>query len=97
MSHAQVGHLLAGEGLPFEDTLLEKCKRGGDAIQQGASGGSEGDGPWWPIEELESKLAFEPGDLLTQRGLRDMEPFGRPGEVQLVRKREKRRQQPKVD
>ena len=64
MSHAQVGHLLAGEGLPFEDTLLEKGKRGGDAIQQGASGGSEGDGPWWPIEELESKLAFEPGDLL---------------------------------
>jgi hypothetical protein len=49
---------------PFEDALLEQRKGGGDAIQQGASGGGEGDGPWRPIEELESKLAFEPGDLL---------------------------------
>src|ERR1700750_3250096 len=97
MSHAQVGQLLAGERLAFENTLLEKRKRGSDPIQQGASGGGEGDGPWWPIEELESKLAFEPGDLLAQRGLRDVQPFRRPREVQLVRKREKRRQQPEVD
>jgi hypothetical protein len=46
---------------------------------------------------LESKLAFEPGDLLAQRGLRDVEPFRRPREVQLVREREERRQQPEVD
>ena len=97
MSHAQVGHLLAGERLPFEDTLLEKRKRGSDAIQQGASGDGEGDGPWRPIEKLESKLAFEPGDLLAQRGLRDVEPFRRPREVQLVREREERRQQPEVN
>jgi hypothetical protein len=55
--------------------LLEKRKRGQDAVQQGASGGGEGDGLWRPIEELESKLAFEPGNLLTQRGLRNVEPF----------------------
>ena len=97
MSHAQVGHLLAGECSPFKNTLLEKRKRGGDPIQQGASGGSEGNRPWWPIEKLESKLAFEPGDLLAERGLRDVEPFRRPGEVQLVREREERRQQPEVN
>jgi hypothetical protein len=92
-----VGHLLAGECSPFEDTLLERRKRGGDPIEQAPSGGGEGNGPWRPIEELESNLAFEPGDLLAQRGLRDVEPFGRPGEVQLVREREERGQQPKVD
>jgi hypothetical protein len=92
-----MGQLLPREGLPFEDTLLEKRKRGGDAIQQGAPGGGEGDRPWWPIEKLESKLAFEPGDLLAQRGLRDVEPFGRPGEMQFVGEREEGSQQPKVD
>jgi hypothetical protein len=92
-----MGHLLPGECASFENTLLKKRKRGGDPIQQGASGWSECNRPWWPIEELESELAFEPGDLLTQGGLRDVEPFGRPREVQLVRKREERRQQPKVD
>jgi len=51
VSHAQVGHLLAGEGLGFPDTLLEQRERGGDAIQQGASGGGESDRPWRPIAE----------------------------------------------
>jgi hypothetical protein len=92
-----VGHLLAGECFTFKNALLEKRKRGGDPVQQGASGGSEGNTPWWPIEELESKLAFEPGDLLAERWLRDVEPFRRPREVQLVREREERRQQPAVD
>jgi hypothetical protein len=92
-----VGHLLTRECLPFENTLLKKRKRGGHPIQQRAAGGGESDRPWMPIEELESKLAFEPGDLLAQRGLRDVEPFRRPREVQLVREREERRQQPEVD
>jgi hypothetical protein len=92
-----VGQLFVREGPPFDDTLLQKRERGGDVIQQGASGGGEGDRPWRSIEKLESKLAFESGDLLTQSRLRDVEPFGRSGEVQLVREREEWGQKPKVD
>ena len=44
----------------------------------------EPDVPRRAVEELQAEFAFEPGDLLTDRGLDDVQPLGGPAEVEFL-------------
>ena len=48
------------------------------------SGRGEGDSPARPFEQGHAELLFEPADLVTKRGLGDMEPGGGSAEVELL-------------
>ena len=49
------------------------------------------------VEQADADLALEPGDLLAQRRLGDVQSFGRSPEVQLLREHHERAQQPRVE
>jgi hypothetical protein len=40
--------------------------------------------PLGPVEQLDTQLLFQPGHRRRQRRLHDVDPLGRPGEVQLA-------------
>ena len=48
------------------------------------------------VEQAHSELALEPGDLLAQSGLGDVQTLGGATEVQLVGEGDERAQQPRI-
>jgi hypothetical protein len=46
--------------------------------------GGEGDLPAGAVEQLDPQLAFQPGDLLADRGLNDVQRFGGPAEMTVL-------------
>lgn len=55
-----------------------------DMGEERLAGGSEAGGGRLPHEQVGTEVPLEQADLLRQRRLRDVEPLGRSGEVQLL-------------
>ncbi len=62
--------------------LLEHAYRAG---MEEAAGLGQRQRPGLAVEQLEAEFLLELLDLPAQRWLRDIEPFGRPGEAALLR------------
>jgi hypothetical protein len=64
--------------------LLRRGEHRSRLGQEAFAGRGEPDPPGRPVEELHAEVAFEPADLLADRGLDDVQPLRRAGEVQLL-------------
>jgi hypothetical protein len=65
--------------------LLDLVEHAARLGQQGLPRTGQPHRPAGPVEQPHAELAFEPGDLLADRGLGDVQPLGGPAEVQLLR------------
>jgi hypothetical protein len=68
--------------------VLDLRERGARVGQQGLAGRGQRDRAPVPVEQPFTELGLQALDLLADRGLSDVEPFGGPGEVRLVDDRE---------